>query len=206
VKRFHRRRRFLILNFQYQLLAVSVLYFLSILLIFVGILFIPSMIQLGSSPLSGKEALEAANQFLSLHSSVWPGILVVFVLLIIHSILVSHRIAGPLYRFRTFFSDIANGQLGKQVRIRKNDYLQEDAQMINEMIGSLRVKITSIQEHHRQARAALGQLSGALEPGSSDEMKQRLEILRNRMEELNADIEHFATAEEAPRFKGESTS
>lgn len=206
MKRFRRRRRFLVLNFQYQLLAVNVLYFLSILLIFAGILFIPVMIQLGSSPLSRNEALEAANQFLSLHARIWPGILIVFVLLVLHSILISHRIAGPLYRFRSFFKAVADGHLGGRVRIRKNDYLHEDAQAINDMISSLRIKAAVLREHSRQALAALGQLSDAIEPASSAEITRTLKVLNKQMEQLNTDIEQLTIADEELRSNDKPAS
>lgn len=201
MKRVYKRRRFLILNFQYQLLAVNVLYLLSVLLIFSAILFVPVMMGLESSSLSGNETLEAATQFLSLHARVWPAIFIVFVLLIFHSILVSDRIAGPLYRFRGFFKAISDGDLSGEVTIRKQDYLHEDAHAINQMMISLRAKITSIKGHCHEALAALNQLTRAIDSSIAKEISQNLKILELRMEQLKADMDQFRTTGEESEIK-----
>jgi len=65
---------------------------------------------------------------------LWPAVLVVFIILSIHSILVSHRIAGPLYRFRQTFQQIIAGDISKMARIRKGDLLANEQEKIAEMM------------------------------------------------------------------------
>ena len=55
------------------------------------------------------EGAELANQFLSLHERVWPAMLVALLLLGFHLVFFSHRIAGPLYRWRRLFSEVGAG-------------------------------------------------------------------------------------------------
>ena len=71
--------------------------------------------------------------------------LAVFAVLGVHSILVSHRIAGPLYRFRMTFQDIIEGNLSRFIRIRKGDFLLAEQAKIEELVRMLRSKLNMIK-------------------------------------------------------------
>jgi methyl-accepting chemotaxis protein len=132
-----KRTHFLLDEFQYRMLAFNLLYFLIILLVTAGLVFLPLMVKLDSSHLSLAEQQEVAGLILSLHATFWPAILVVFALLAVHSVLVSHRIAGALYRFRVVFRTVAEGDLTARVTLRKGDYLVKEAAEINAMLDAL---------------------------------------------------------------------
>lgn len=187
----YKRRRILIDRFQYRLLGMNLLYFCTILLIFVATLFLPLILQLYSETLSVTEQAEAASQFLSLHARVWPAVFLVFALLAIHSIFVSHRIAGPLYRFRSTLRAVADGDLSSRVTLRKHDYLVEDLDVLKQMIASLRTKIRSIEEPYEEARALVMTLEHAMDRGSREDMAQTIERLRRQMERIQVSLDHF---------------
>ena len=111
MKRSYRRRRIVVDGLQYRLLAINLLYFLVILLILAAFLFTPLVLKLrdGTTLLSAAEQQEVASQFLTLHKRIWPALLITFGLLSVHSILVSHRIAGPLYQFRRILKGLRDG-------------------------------------------------------------------------------------------------
>lgn len=190
----YKRRQILLENFQYRLLAANLIYFLTILLIFAGALFLPLIAQLESAALSWDDKQAAASQFLSLHTRLWPAIFVVFVLLALHSIVVSHRIAGPLYRLRRVLKAAAEGDLSVRVTIRKNDYLAKEADVVNELISAFTSKINRMQEQHKQMRRVVTALKGAIESGSVDDMKQSILDLATEMERIKADLDHFRIA------------
>ncbi len=96
VKRPYKRRRILIDAFQYRLLMANLAYFGTIVLVFAVVVFLPLVFQLRPG-----KAEELADEFLSFHARLWPALFIVLVLLAFHSVLLSHRIAGPLYRFRS---------------------------------------------------------------------------------------------------------
>ncbi len=50
----------------------------------------------------------------------------------------SHRVAGPLYRFHAALTRMANGQYDVTVKLRAGDELQEFADLINALAASLR--------------------------------------------------------------------
>ncbi|MFQ5992831.1 MAG: hypothetical protein ACE5NA_10395 [Nitrospiraceae bacterium] len=200
----YKRRRVLVDTFQYRLLGVNLLYFLTVLLVFAATLFVPLMVQLDSGTLDWRQRQQVATEFLSLHTRVWPSLLVTFVLLTIHSVFVSHRIAGPLYQFRTLFKLIAQGNLSVRATIRKRDYLRKDAESINEMIAALETRITGIEEQYEEAHGALTKLRRAIDSssvGGSDEQIKNLEL---QMERLKVCVNQFRTAGE--RLVGDNSA
>jgi methyl-accepting chemotaxis protein len=57
------------------------------------------------------------------------------------TLIVSHKIAGPLFRFKQTFKDLASGNFSSQVRLRKGDQLVEVAGDFNQMITIVRGKL-----------------------------------------------------------------
>ena len=143
--RSYRRRRIVVDGLQYRLLAINLLYFLVILLILAAFLFTPLVLKLrDGTTLSAVEQQEVASQFLTLHKRIWPALLITFGLLSVHSILVSHRIAGPLYQFRRILKALRDGDLTVRATFRSNDYLRKEEAIFNEMIEAFRAKIKNI--------------------------------------------------------------
>ncbi len=63
------------------------------------------------------------------------GCLIVTLVLIFYNALkISHRVAGPLYRFRAVMKQIQDGDADARIRIRKTDYLLEFADSMNEFL------------------------------------------------------------------------
>ncbi|MFQ5897232.1 MAG: hypothetical protein ACE5JN_03205 [Candidatus Methylomirabilia bacterium] len=190
----YKRRQILVDAFQYRLLGINLLHFLTILMIFAAALFAPLMIQLDSGTLSWGEKQEVASEFLSLHARVWPPLFATLVLLSIHAIFVSHRIAGPLYQFRKLFTLVAQGNLSVRATIRKHDYLGKDAESINEMIAALRTRITGIEEQYEEVHAVLTELKRAIDSSSVEDMNEQIKHLELRMDRLKVSVNQFRTA------------
>ena len=53
-------------------------------------------------------------------------------------IYVTHRIAGPVYRFEKHLSEVARGEDVRPCKIRKGDELQELCEIINQAVAALR--------------------------------------------------------------------
>ena len=203
---FGRRRRIIIDNFQYRLLTVNLVYFFTILLIFAAALFLPLIVQLHSEALPLIEKHEVASQFLSLHARVWPAIFVVFVLLAIHSVLVSHRIAGPIYRFRTTLKAITQGDLTVRATLRTNDYFQREADIIYDMIASLSTRIKGIEEQSGEVVAGLAELKKAIDSGSVNHIQQNMENIEAHICRLNVYAGQFRTVPEETRADADSAA
>jgi general secretion pathway protein G len=121
---------------------------------FAAVLLIPLASRLNSG--NADERFQAAAQFLFFHEYLWPalgGVLVVAALALIKT---SHRIAGPLYRFRRVFEAVAAGDLRVSARVRRGDYLSLESDALESMLASLRDRIGQAQRAIGEAEAALG--------------------------------------------------
>ena len=167
-----RRRHVLLDSFQGRLVALNFLYFAIILITFAGALFLPAVMELSDEATPWDQKQQASTQFLNLHHRLWPAILLVFVLLATHSVVVTHRIAGPLYQFRRIFRSIASGDLSVRAGIRKNDYLTKEVVDINDMIATLVRQVDQCSEASEKALATLGAVREAASSGNLSEVQR----------------------------------
>ena len=191
---FRRRLRLTLTNSQYRLLAFSLIYIFATVLVFAAALFLPMIIMLENRSLSPAEKQVVADQLLTIHAKAWPAILIVLVLLGIHSLIVSHRIAGPLYRFRCSLRAISDGNLSTPAIIRQNDYLVTEAETINEMITSLSARIGALQEQCMELHGLLSDLKRSIDSGSIGSMNHDIENLGTRIGQLKVGLDQFKTA------------
>jgi len=61
------------------------------------------------------------------------------------TLIVSHKLFGPLYRFEKDLQDIGRGNLVKQIHLRKEDQLIDFIASINNMTADLHTKVSGIQ-------------------------------------------------------------
>ena len=57
----------------------------------------------------------------------------------------SFRIAGPLYRFKMMLQGLAKGDVATQMYLRSDDQLKDLAQVYNETINKLNVRIKALK-------------------------------------------------------------
>ena len=73
---------------------------------------------------------------------------------IIVTLFVSHKVAGPMFRFEKELKAIGEGNLTNKIMLRKKDQIKDMADCLNNMVASLREKILDIQtevEHIRNS-------------------------------------------------------
>lgn len=191
MRTFLQRRYLLWDTVQPRFLAVSVAHQGLVFLTFAGSLFVPLMIKLHKTPLSSPEAGTIGYQFTVLHDSIWPAFPVALTLIVLHSVFFSHRIAGPLYRFRSVFKSISQGDLTVTTSIRKRDYLQQEAGGLGEMIGELRSKLTRIESDCSALRELVGELKSGLEGNTSRATQEIISKLEQQTAHLTADLSQF---------------
>lgn len=95
--------------------------------------------------LSAQEQDTLHNALKSVNRSLLPKIAVLVVIIFIGGIFISHRIAGPIYRFQKSAEAIRNGDLNVNFNIRKTDELKDAAVSLEEMVESLRKDIKELK-------------------------------------------------------------
>ena len=201
----NRRKRLFIDELQVRLLSINVAYFAAILSIFAVALFAPLVIQLvGSTEGPEWEQQLVAAQFLYLSNTIWLPLVLTFVALGAHSVLISHRIAGPLYRLRSLLRSVAEGDLVARAALRDKDYLKTDAKVVNDMIEKLGALIEDVDERAYELRKTVQQLKTAFEAGQTQDVQTYLGTLDQNAESLDASLSRFKTRPEdlTPRPAG----
>jgi methyl-accepting chemotaxis protein len=186
------RKQYIVDNMQYKILLIMVIYVLLGVLLAGIIMFFPSFMSLSAD---GTEQVEAAKEILTLHKRLWPAIIVVTIIICGHSIFLFHRIFGPLYRFKKTMKDIIQGDVSCNIKLRKNDFLKEEEDVINEMITSLRKRLESLKGDNKQLNKALQDLFSDLEDPnvSTETVRRKMEAIRLLSEKLKKHLEVFKT-------------
>ena len=102
--------------------------------------------------LSAKEQEILHNALNSVNKSLIPKIMILAVLIFIGGIFISHKIAGPMYRFEKSAEAIRNGDLRVNFYVRKNDEMKHAAMTLEEMLESLKRDIEKMKKLAEEKR------------------------------------------------------
>ena len=107
---------------------------------------------------------------------------------IVVTLFVSHKIAGPLFRFKQTFKELAEGNFTNQVRLRKGDQLVEVAGDFNHMITVVRAQLM-------EAKKALAELKLDMEAigefNVEDAKRKKFLDLQHKVQEMEKALEFF---------------
>ena len=76
----------------------------------------------------------------------WIFIVAGGLLVVIASIFLTHRVAGPLYRFERTLEEMKKGNFNSEIRLRSKDEAKEVARMFNEFNATISLQLKEIQE------------------------------------------------------------
>ncbi|MFH0753785.1 MAG: hypothetical protein V2A70_04400 [Candidatus Omnitrophota bacterium] len=104
------------------------------------------------------------------------------------TLIVSHKIAGPLFRFKQMFKELSSGNFTAQVRLRKGDQLMEVAGDFNHMI-------TVMRAHLLQAKTTLAGIKQDMEAigefNVDDGKRKRFYEMQHKVLELEKTMDFF---------------
>jgi len=101
-------------------------------------------------------------------------------------IMLSHRIAGPLYRFEKDIMEVGSGDLTKRINLRKTDQLAELKESLNIFIDSLDQKMSRIKNNLAELKELVSKKD---DPGNIEKIYEMMEL-------LNEDVEGFKVTSE----------
>lgn len=104
------------------------------------------------------------------------------------TLLVSHKIAGPLYRFQKVLQTLTEGDFSSDFRIRKLDQLQGLADEFNNMIRRTRGQLNLLKTNFVSLKSKLDDLP---EGEVSNQKRSSLKELKSISEDLNKIIKYF---------------
>jgi len=161
-------------------------------LLTIGLLYFLAMQSTTVSFVNSRVVVRTTADFLLpvLVQTVAVVVVVVGFATVIVTLLVSHKIAGPLYRFKKVMTDLQEGDFSQDFRIRHLDQLQDLAGSFNETIKKTRDKIKLLKEGLKALENGLNNIS---ESEISDTKRSLLSELKKASEELNKSIRYFKT-------------
>lgn len=102
------------------------------------------------------DRLLGAAEFLFVGETTWPAVICILIpAAIIFSLHLTHRLAGPLYRFEQLAEELKKGNLGLRIRLREGDDLQELAEALNASLVNLDEAFAEIRDREFLEREAL---------------------------------------------------
>ncbi|MCM8787847.1 MAG: methyl-accepting chemotaxis protein [Candidatus Omnitrophica bacterium] len=106
------------------------------------------------------------------------------------TLFISHKIAGPLYRFKKALKTLAEGDFSGEFRIRRFDQLQDLASVFNDMVFKVRTKIVNLKDKFSFLKEKLDNI---LEDEVVEHKRAYLTELKKISEELDKIISYFKT-------------
>ncbi|OGQ46663.1 MAG: hypothetical protein A2W63_02990 [Deltaproteobacteria bacterium RIFCSPLOWO2_02_44_9] len=111
-------------------------------------------------------------------------------------IFLSHRIAGPLYRFENILNSIKKGDLTQRFKLRENDQFAELANSINEHtdtldknMGHLKAGVMEFSQLASKMQTAL-----ASDPSANKELERLLQEMSKKLQALEGAANYFKTS------------
>ena len=86
------------------------------------------------------------DEFIPIVSSFFYKIAIYILLVVIISAIVSHKMAGPVYRFEQTCREIAKGDFSQRVHLRKGDQLTELQDAFNAMMDTVEKRINHTKD------------------------------------------------------------
>jgi methyl-accepting chemotaxis protein len=149
----NRRRRRNILThprFQFRLVFIHTAFVLVVLSALVTTMLMPLYYEIQTSPQDLWVRYVTAEMLLHLVERLGMVVVVVIIISAVYHLMFSHRLCGPLVNFSHTFDAIGRGDLSRKVRLRKRDYLKEEAARFNDALSLLSAKAGTLKVNNEQ--------------------------------------------------------
>ena len=175
----HRRRRYLIdPGFQYwfigriTILAVSIIVFSLFLLALAYQQYGDITVELMQpDPFGVSGVIRTVAKHGSVFSLLWPVLAVslmgTLLVTLFFGLIISHRMAGPVYRMRMVLKEMTEGDLSGKLVLRKNDAFHPLAGSINSLGDSLQKTVQELQE-------LCGKLESTVDGSGQEQLLKRI--------------------------------
>ena len=111
-------------------------------------------------------------------------------------IFLSHRLAGPLYRFENILDTIKKGDLTQRFKLREKDQFVELANSINEHTDTLDKNMGHLKAGVMEFSQLISKMQTALtsNPSANKELERLLQEMSKKLQELEGAANYFKTS------------
>lgn len=114
----------------------------------------------------------ALSLFRQLNWTLMGWLLVYTVALVVVSIFLSHKFAGPVYRFENSAEEIGRGRLRHRISLRRSDELTDLQEKLNAMVESLQRKVAQDRALRDEVLKRLQLLEAELPASAQAKLKE----------------------------------
>ena len=184
-KKFRRRNKMIKPRFQLKIAVTAVVFLVFYSLLLGAAVFYPLAADY-SSTTNATDKAHLASSALLIHEHLWPAVLCTSVLVFLATILFSHRIAGPMYRFEKTVETLTEGNFSIRIKLRKRDEFHELADGLNGLAQFLENRQVDEQSFRSECKSLLNQLAQTSTAINGDQNGQLQPILDQLMAKFNA--------------------
>lgn len=188
----NRRHRILFIDkkFQAKFIVNFCLLVVAGALITTGLLYLFTMGSKTVSFVNSRVVVQTTADFLLplLIQNVCIMMIIIGLATIMMTLLISHKIAGPLYRLKKAVKTLGEGDFSGEFKIRRKDQLQDLAQIFNEMIVNLRTRLKMMEKNIRDIKEKSNNIS---EGDIAEQKKSILRDLKNILFETEKQSRYF---------------
>lgn len=200
IRKKEKRRLYPVINrpIQYKFLGMVLAYGMITIILVAAFLFVPDVLIMNDEEASFEMRQGASQRILLLYPRFCITILGLIFVTGLHSWRAFHRVIGPLFRFKWAFEKISEGKLNFLVRLRKKDYLDPEAQKLNQMIDVFAEKWENVQTVSLDSIKSLEELEQSIVKKNEDEteIRQYLQTHRKHLESLIGQVGYFQLSDE----------
>jgi len=161
-------------------------------LLTIGIIYFLAMQSTTVSILNSRVAVRTTADFILpiLAQTVVIVVVIIGLAAIMVTLFFSHKIAGPLYRFKKVMEALEKGDFSSGFKIRHLDQLQDLADTFNSMIARITSELVALKNNFYTLKEKLNSIS---ENEVVEHKRAYLNELKKISEELNRIINYFKT-------------
>lgn len=131
----------------------------------------------------GKTSFTLIKELIKEH---WLIIIIGNIIIIIAATILTHRFAGPLYRFERTLEEMINGNLNIEIRLRKKDEGKELASMINQFNEKLSSNLAEISHISDNIEKSISKMQKSIHESDREKLSdiEVLSKLNDRLKEV----------------------
>ncbi len=119
-----------------------------------------------------------------------PWIMILFALILSFGIFLTHRIAGPIYRFEETIKNAMEGDLNIRIKLRWADEFKNLACSINGLLNSLSQRLIKLKKASEKLQEIGAQMEGKA-TGSANELKELIIENQKQADEIEKILNYY---------------
>jgi methyl-accepting chemotaxis protein len=119
-----------------------------------------------------------------------PWIMVLIALILSFGIFLTHRVAGPIYRFEQTIKTAMEGNLNTRIKLRWADEFKHLASSINDMLNSFSQRLIKLKKSSEKLESIAAQMESQA-AGSSKELKELILENQKQANEIKKVLDYY---------------